>query len=214
MTAIQTLRSFIDEADPFEHDRVDLAPLWLAGLNERLEQNVDRIPVFKRLVDQTGVHRVETLADVVPLLFAHTNYKSYPTSFITRGRWDGMNKWLDTVSSQRVDNVDIVGVADQDEWLARLHAAGHMVLATSGTSGRNSFLPNTVGDAAFSMRGMVPTLTWSFGIEPNKDRAVFFLSPKYGPTRVSGFYRTLAEAYGRPDATYFLTEEPLRLTDM
>ena len=212
-TAVEKLRSLLDDRGLFEHHRDDLMPLWIEGLNERLEQGVATIPVLRKLVDETGVRKITKLDDVLPLLFAHTNYKSYPPAFITRGRWDAMNKWLDTVSTQRVD-FDVTGVTDQDSWLARLHENGHMVLATSGTSGKNSFLPNTRDDAAFSMRGIVPSLQWVFGIEPKQDRPVFFLSPKYGPTRVSTLYRTLAEAYGRPGARYFLTDEPLRLSDM
>jgi hypothetical protein len=212
-TAVEKLRGLLDDRDLFEQRREDLVPLWIQGLNERLEMGVERIPVVRKLVDSIGLTRIASLEDVVPLLLAHTNYKSYPAPFIAKGRWDGMNTWLGTLSSERVE-VDVAGVVDQDEWLARLHAAGHMVLATSGTSGKNSFLPNTRGDAEFSMRGMVPSLQWVFGIEPRQDRPVFFLSPKYGPTRAPTLYRTLAEAYGRPDARFFLTEQPLRLTDM
>jgi hypothetical protein len=212
-TAINKLRSLLDDRDIFGHRREDLMPLWIEALNERLEFGVQQIPVVRRLVDETGTKSIEKLEDVIPLLFAHTTYKSYPPAFIAKGRWDGMNKWLDTVSSQRVE-VDVTGVTDQDAWLDRLREAGQMVLATSGTSGKNSFLPNTAGDADFSLKGMVPSLQWVFGVEPKQDRPVFFLSPKYGPTRATTFYRTLAEAYGRPDARYFLTDERIRLSDM
>jgi hypothetical protein len=30
----------------------------------------------------------------VPLLFAHTVYKSYPPSFVEKGRWDRLLQWL------------------------------------------------------------------------------------------------------------------------
>ena len=125
-----------------------------------------------------------------------------------------MNSWLDTVSSERVRDLDVEGIADQDEWLERLHAAGHMVMATSGTSGKNSFLPGTRGDIDFSMRAIVPSLYWNFGVAPKQDRPVFVLGPKYGPTRAPLYNRTMAEAYGRPDARFFLTEEPLRISDI
>ena len=94
-----------------------------------------------RLADEVGITRIRALDDLIPLLFAHSNYKSYPEGFIAKGRWDLMNKWLDTLSSVRVDDVDVEGVTDQDEWIDRLHAAGHKVYVTSGTSGKNSFLP-------------------------------------------------------------------------
>jgi hypothetical protein len=119
-TAVQKHRSLLGDRDLFEHRRDDLLPLWIEGLNERLETGVQSIPVLRKLVDNVGIRRISSLDDVVPLLFAHTNYKSYPPAFIARGRWDAMNKWLDTVSAQRVE-VDITGVTDQDSWLAWLH---------------------------------------------------------------------------------------------
>jgi hypothetical protein len=89
-----------------------------------------------------------------------------------------------------------------------------MVLATSGTSGKNSFLPGTRDDIDFSMRAIVPSLFWNFGIAPAQDRPVFILGPKYGPTRAPLYSRTMAEAYGRADARFFLTDEPLRISDI
>ena len=81
--------------------------------------------------------------DLVPLLFAHTAYKSYPQSFMDAGRWDRMGQWLQTLSTADVSNVDTEDVRDVDDWIDRLRAAGHMVMATSGTTGKVSFLNHT-----------------------------------------------------------------------
>jgi hypothetical protein len=213
-TAVETLCAMLGDDDPFDHPREELEPLWLEAVNERLEQRRDEIPVLGKLVEATGIKEISALDELIPLLFAHTNYKSYPQAFVTKGRWESMNAWLDTVSVERVRGVDVSDVHDQDEWLQALHGAGHMVLATSGTSGKNSFLPCTPADVDFFMRAVVPNLKWIYGIEPKQDRPVFILGPKYGPTRAPTYFRTMAEAYGRPDATYFLTDEPLRLADL
>ncbi len=159
-TASSTLVDCINEYRPYERARADLEPLWLAAANERLAQQRERIPVLGRLADEQGIHEIRTLDDLVPLLFAHSNYKSYPATLIAKNRWDLMNRWLDTLSSVRVEGVDVDGVTDQDEWIERLHAAGHMVFATSGTSGKNSFLPATPFDRDFSMRALLPMITW------------------------------------------------------
>ena len=153
--------------------------------------------MLAKLCEATGVDQISSLDEIIPVLFAHSNYKSYPTALVSKGKWSAMNAWLDTVSSQRVRDLDVEGVADQDGWLERLHAAGHMVMATSGTSGKNSFLPGTRGDIDFSMRAIVPSLYWNFGVAPKQDRPVFVLGPKYGPTRAPLYNRTMAEAYGR-----------------
>jgi hypothetical protein len=214
LNACDTLTGFIDEHRPYERSRSELEPLWLAAANERLAQQRQRIPVLGRLADERGVDEIRSLEDVVPLLFAHSNYKSYPETFIARNRWDLMNRWLDTLSSVRVEGVDVEGVHDQDEWIERLHALGHMVFASSGTSGKNSFLPATPFDRDFSMRALLPIITWGQGVEPRQDRAVFVLGPKYAPNRVALYFREVAERFGRPDARFFLTEEPMRVSDL
>ncbi|GMU79388.1 MAG: hypothetical protein AMXMBFR46_21800 [Acidimicrobiia bacterium] len=212
--AAATLAGYLDGYRPYERARRDLEPLWLAAANERLAQHRECIPVLGRLADERGIDEIRSLEDLVPLLFAHSNYKSYPESFVAKGRWDLMSRWLDTLSAVRVEGVDVAGVENQDEWIERLHAAGHMVFATSGTSGKNSFLPATPSDREFSMRALLPIITWVHGVEPRSDRAVFILSPKYAPNRVSHYFREVAEAFGRPDARFFLTEEPLRVSDI
>ena len=213
-SASEKLCAFVDEADPFAHSYAELEPLWIEAFNERLAERREQIPVLAKLCEATGIDEVGSLGEIVPLLFAHSNYKSYPTTLVSKGNWTKMNVWLDTVSSQRVRDLDVAGVADQDEWIERLHAAGHMVLATSGTSGKNSFLPGTRGDIDFFMRAIVPSLDWNFGVAPKQDRPVFVLGPKFGPTRAPMYNRTMAEAYGRPGARFFLTEEPLRISDI
>ena len=212
-TAYEELAGLIDTARPDECHRTELEPLWLKAANERLVQQRERIPVLGRLVEELGIKEIRSLDDLVPLLFAHSNYKSYPEGFIAKRRWDLMNKWLDTLSSARVEGVAVDGVQDQDEWIERLHAAGHMVFASSGTSGKNSFLPATQADREFSLRSLSTMLTRR-GITADHDRAVFILGPKYAPNRVALHFRTMAEMFGRPDAQFFLTEEPMRVSDI
>jgi hypothetical protein len=87
-----------------------------------------------------------------------------------------------------------------------------MVFVTSGTTGKNSFLPTTREDREFSLRVLLTGMRrrgWD-----DATRAVFVLGPKYGPNRAPLHFRVLAETFGRPDAQFFLTEEPLRMTDI
>src|SRR5262245_1874350 len=194
--------------------RAELEPLWLRAANERLAQQRERIPVLGRVADDVGLVEIQRLDDLVPLLFAHSNYKSYPETFIAKGRWDLMNKWLDTLSSVRVDNVDVEGVRDQDDWVDRLHAAGHKAYVTSGTTGKNSFLPQMQVDEDLSLEMLVR----SVGREPlfagGERRPVFIFGPKYGHHRAALQFRALADRFGRPDETYFLTEEPMRIAEI
>jgi hypothetical protein len=124
-----------------------------------------------------------------------------------------MNRWLDTLSSTRVEGFDVDGIDDQDDWLERLNDSGHHVIVTSGTTGKNSFLPATADDRDFTLRNFDQEMVHAYG-EPKNDRVLFILAPKYGPHRSALHFRRMAETMGRPDAVFFLTEEPLRLADM
>jgi hypothetical protein len=194
--------------------RAELEPLWLEAANERLAQQRELIPVLGKLADGAGITEVRRLDDLIPLLFAHSNYKSYSESFISKGRWPLMNKWLDTLSSQRVDSVDVVGVADQDDWIARLHDANHMVYVTSGTSGKNSFLPATPFDDRFSVRVLLNTMRERPAFAGGEKRAIFILGPKYGVHRAAQHFRALTEEFGLPGHVFFLTDEPMRISDI
>ena len=212
-TARDRLLGFVNDPKYHEVPRSELEPLWLAAANEQLALQRERIPVLSRLAQEQGVEEIRSLGDLVPLLFAHSNYKSYSDSFITKNRWDLMNRWLDTLSASRVDSVDIHGVTDQDDWLDALKGGGHHVTVTSGTSGRNSFLPATVFDRDFSLANFDQELARSYG-EASNDRVVVILGPQDGPHRSVRHFRRLADTMGRPGAVFYLTEDRLRLADM
>jgi hypothetical protein len=124
-TARAALLRYKDDPSYYEITRQELEPVWLAAANERLAEHRASIPVLARVADEAGVAEIRSLNDLVPLLFAHSSYKSYPDTFVSKGRWDLMNQWLDTLSSARVEGVDVDGVRNQDDWIERLRAAGH-----------------------------------------------------------------------------------------
>ncbi len=120
-----------------------------------------------------------------------------------------MNLWLNTLSVYPVEGVDVAGVTDADDWIARLHAAGHYVFATSGTSGKNSFLNQSAADVAFCNRATLPKQ-----VPADRSRPIFVLGPRKAPNRASATFANMVEKCGRPDAVYFLTDGELRITDL
>jgi hypothetical protein len=108
-------------------------------------------------------------------------------------------------------------VADVDEWIARLWSAGHRVLATSGSSGKCSFLNQTAGDRAMKQRHFRHSVAWPFarpGADASQARPVFWLGPIRGPNSAIEAANINAANWGRPGATYALTDEPLRIADV
>jgi hypothetical protein len=201
-------------ARPFEYDRHELAPLWLKAANDRLAERRRQIPALAALADKAGVEELTSLEQLVPLLFSHATYKSYPRTFLDKKKWDGLTRWLNTVSTENVDNVDLAGVETQDDWMAALAAAGHPVYATSGTSGKSSFLPATKSDRQFTMSCILRSVQWQHGIEPDNSMAVVVLASSDGSSRATEYYRNFVAAYGDPARTWFLTDEPVKLQDL
>jgi hypothetical protein len=213
-SALRGLLERAHEARPFEFDRRELEPRWIEAANERLAERRAQIPVLDALADAAGIREITTLEQLVPLLLSHATYKSYPRAFLDKGRWDGLTRWLNTVAAETIDGVDLTGVETQDDWMAALAAAGHPIYATSGTSGKSSFLPATPGDREFGMRCILRAMQWQFGLEPDHGNAVVVLGSSAGSSRANEMYRKFAEAYGDPSRTWFLTDAPVRLQDL
>src|SRR3982750_2218882 len=151
-TRQQLLDMIVEPDTAFDLPQSDLVPLQLRAAQELFEVLRQQIPLLQRRAEEAGIEHIGKLDDLVPLLFAHTVYKSYPPSFVEQGRWDRMLQWLGTLSVADLGNGDTDGVKDVDDWIARLWEAGHMVLATSGSSGKCSFLNHTRGDSEMKKR--------------------------------------------------------------
>jgi hypothetical protein len=190
-----------------------LDPLRLAAAQELFAERREQIPLLARRAADAGITQLRSFADIVPLLFAHTVYKSYPPAFFAQGRWDAMLKWLQTLSVPDLSNVDVAEVTDVDHWLERLWGAGHAVLCTSGSSGKVSFLTHTLADRARKTRHIKHTQAWPF-TEPTKDREVFWFGPMVGRNSAVEMGITNEENWGRPGGTHALDQQPLLIADV
>ena len=176
----QLLEMILDPDLAFDQPASDIEPLQLRAAQELFETRRAQIPLVARRAEEAGITRIDKLQDIVPLLFAHTVYKSYPPSFVEKGQWGRMLQWLQTLSVADVSDVNVDGVKDVDDWIGRLWEAGHMVLATSGSSGKCSFLNHTRGDSEMKKRHFRHAVGWPF-VKANADRTVFWLGPINGP---------------------------------
>ena len=211
----QQLLDMILEPDrAFDMPASDVAPLQLRAAQELFEERRHQIPLVNRRAEEAGITRIEKFDDLVPLLFAHTVYKSYPASFVEQGKWDRLLQWLNTLSVDHVTDVDVEGVNDVDDWIARLWEAGHMVLATSGSSGKCSFLNHTRGDSDMKKRHFRHAVGWPFVKAGQGARPVFWLGPIKGPNSACEAARFNSENFGRPGATFALTDAPLRISEV
>jgi hypothetical protein len=151
----------------------------------------------QRAADE-GILEIRHAGDVVPLLFPHTTYKSYPESLISKGMWPQLNRWLDSLSVHRVD-VDVSDVADVDTWIERLESAGHLVTGSSGTSGKASFLNKSQADRRASLNDFIGCMT-HLGLSPANVWNVIPTGPETGIKSHLLMRELLVHNYARVDA--------------
>jgi phenylacetate-coenzyme A ligase PaaK-like adenylate-forming protein len=160
--------------DPVEYFDWSLTRLWAlpeadrqtyqaAGLKYRFEQLRDRIPYLKKLADRDGVTAVDALEDVVPLLFEHTVYKSYPASLLEKNRFGMLNSWLEKLSTVKLSDIDVSGCDSIDSWLDVMDANCELVIHhSSGTTGTVSLFPKAKSELD-AMGKQYPLRFQSFG---------------------------------------------------
>ncbi len=168
-------------------------------VNALFQQRVAQVPVLRQRAGAEGVREIRFLEDLVPLLFPHTVYKSYPASLVDNGRWVQLNRWLSSVSSRPIE-VDVAGVESVDDWMDRLGGAGHFVSQSSGTTGKSSFLVKSQVDLDASASNHVDLLA-AAGLAKDRGWNVISLAPS-GNTNVLGRYmgeQVLGRHFARPD---------------
>jgi hypothetical protein len=196
MNAAVELKSEVDELlalsngeGPFDYDPAEVLPQQIAAANARFRERVGQIKLLQNRAETGGIDAVAKPADIVPLLFAHTAYKSYPEGWLFEKKWDRLGRWLDTVSSNRVGPVDTSEVKGLDDWLAKLAEQGHFVSCSSGTTGKCSMMNATAEDLDFCGKALLQALVW-MGIKPTHDKLLI------GPGQVAVTARNRAS--GRP----------------
>jgi hypothetical protein len=211
MSAIDDVKALVSKADPFRGDPVRLRNLQLEAVRERFVEKRQQLKILDRRASEAGIDEIRTLDDLVPLLFTHTNYKSYPEAFIDKGQWGHMNLWLQTLTSTPITGVDLEGVKDVDDWIARLADAGHHLFASSGTSGKCSFLNQSAEDVALAMKAYEQSFRAEWGdMMPSADRTAFVFFPPTGVHRLcTPNHYFFTHHVAAPDEAHFVSQEPL-----
>jgi hypothetical protein len=175
LSAVDKVFAMCRESVPFVDYRVEeVWPLQLAAFNERLRQRRAQVPALEQRAKQFGMEAAESADDVAAMLFPSATYKSYPESFLARGEWSNLLRWLDTLSTSRLLSVNFNGCADLDDFVRRVSASGYRVLTSSGTSGKPSlFLESrTDEERSFAMFGR--SVGWMMGLDSTSPYVMLF----------------------------------------
>jgi hypothetical protein len=208
-SAVDQLLALQHEKDPYGTSPDDLLPLQLEAANERLASRVDEIPLLRNRAQSGGITKVVEPADLVPLLFAHSAYKSYSESWLTEARWDRMAKWLRTVSTPSLDGLDLDGVTDLNEFVTRLETVECYVTCSSGTTGKPAMIPCSATDLDIASQTNVRGLSWATGIAPDGDRKFLGLGPRMAIERNERTRLAMIDAFSSRENSYQLPLDPI-----
>jgi hypothetical protein len=149
--------------------RDELEELQRQAMAIRFAQHRESIEMVGKLADRLGITELHEFNDVVPLMFSHTAFKSYPAMLIDNKRFDLMTQWLDKLTSHDLSNVDTEGCTSIDEWIDRLDEQTPLeVITSSGTTGTLSIIPKDKHGAREGMELWKICLFQSFGKEPSE----------------------------------------------
>ena len=208
-SAVESLLKFTDTDDYLSVPYAELLPMQVQAANERLQEYIGKIKLLQNRADTGGVTQITQPADMIPLLFAHTTYKSYVESWLAEGRWDRMSKWLETVSAYPTTGIDLEGIANFDGWIERLESVGHFVTCSSGTTGKPAILTCSQTDLDYAAKLLVTTIAWCIGCEPNGGYKTIGLGGTTRAARVKATQKALETTIGRPETAFQNPAQPI-----
>lgn len=194
------LLSLVDNPHRFTFSAEDLREAQVAALDERFQERKDRIKLLSLRARDAAIDKVQSIADIVPLLFPHTAYKSYPESFLMEERWDKLTKWLGTISPYPIEGLDLAGIQGIDDWIERLAALGHFISCSSGTTGKSAMLIASRKDMGWSKVDTVNVFAWGSGVTPAQDRVIVGCAPVATVPKNATIAQAQYEAFADPSA--------------
>jgi hypothetical protein len=190
------LLRLVDAPDRFDIPFATIREEQLTTADARFRQRLGQIALLQNQANVAGITAIRGPEDLVPLLFAHTTYKSYPESWMVAGKWDRLQRWLDTVSTYPATGVDSSGISDIDGWLEKLCAAGSFVSCSSGTTGKCSMIAATSHDRRFSKLNSAKAFEWGTGLPPTHDFRIMAAVPVPSSPRNIDVRAAISENYG------------------
>jgi hypothetical protein len=145
--------------------------LQTEALKQRFEDRRNRIPMLTRLADKQNITELNEIDDVLPLLFEHTVYKSYPDFLLETGEYGKLTRWLDRLTPYDLSKVDCHGCTSIHGWLDMIAAVTELdPITSSGTTGTMSFTPKDRKDwRTYILGGFRVQLLQKFGQPPREE---------------------------------------------
>ncbi|MDH4041018.1 MAG: hypothetical protein OEV88_10230 [Gammaproteobacteria bacterium] len=145
-----------------------LHQLQTEALKLRFEDHRNRIPMLTKLADKQGITGISEIDDVLPLLFEHTIYKSYPDFLLEKGEYGKLTRWLDRLTPYDLSKLDCSGCESIHGWMDLISRVTELdPITSSGTTGTMSFTPKDRKDwRNYILGGFRIQLLQKFGEPP------------------------------------------------
>jgi hypothetical protein len=155
------------------NSRADIDSLQLAGLKRRFTQFRGRLPMLDKLAERQRIHSINQLDDVVPLLFGHEIYKSYPASLLEKHRFTELTRWLSKLTTLDLSKTDVSACHCIDDWLITMR---HDVIPALDQSGVATMHHAIHGTLVSDLRA-----TGAEASVPNEHRLHLSILPQWWP---------------------------------
>lgn len=140
------------------------------ALRLRFDSLRPQLEPLDKLAAQQGVDRIEEIDDVLPVLFDHRVYKSYPLSLIEKRQFPRLTAWLGRLTTHDLTAIPLDGVNSVDDWLTRLDEHGMIVGHSTGTTGKLSFIPRSRTEWPAWNNDHFQSLRLSMGLDMTKEK--------------------------------------------
>lgn len=197
--ATERLTGLVQADDRFAISHDELRATQVEALNERFQERCDSIRLLRHRAEEANISEIRSLDDMVPLLFPHTAYKSYPESFLREEKWDRLGKWLGTISPYPIQPIDTASVNGIDDWIARLAEVGHFISCSSGTTGKSAMLIASQKDMDWSKIDTINVFAWGSGVQPAQDRMLIGCAPVATVPKNSAIADAQFAAFANPE---------------
>ena len=149
--------------------RDELQVMQTEALIKRFDYLVQQVPMLNKLADRQGVEEIRAMDDVIPLLFEHTMYKSYPPKLLEDYRFADINRWLSKLSSYDFTSVDVSDCEFIDDYVKVMDEQSPISLCTSsGTTGTMSFMPHSQEELELHVVTYAMNYLQNFGDDPDE----------------------------------------------
>jgi hypothetical protein len=146
----------------------------LAVLKQRFDSQKTSIQALERLAKRQSVNTVDSVEELLPLLFDHRVYKSYPLTLIESRDLPRLTAWLNRLTTHDLSQLDLSGLTTIDQWLTRLDELGMLIGHSSGTTGKLSFVPRSRVEFPAWQRAYYEAQRATTGVDPYTDKVETF----------------------------------------